>query len=417
MTTIALSAADEERRTAFHRMRRVATSLLLVAAVVFLLTLPHGGAWAYVNAASEAAMVGALADWFAVTALFRHPLGIPIPHTALVPKKKDTFAKGLEDFVTGNFLTGEAARERFLAADATRRLGVWLDDEGHARRLADESAGVLARALTHVEEDDVRSLVEHSLVPRLVAEPLSPVAGALLEEVVRDGVHHALVDIVIIEAHAWLLENPETFLAVVGERAPTWAPSWVSDIVADRLHLEAVRWVRDVRDDRHHRVRAAIDDVLVDLARNLQEDPATMARTEALKERLITHPQTADAALALWEVLRAGMQRALEDPSGLLRARIGTELRRLGERLVSEPDLRARVDARVGDAVAFLVDSYGAELAPIISQVIARWDGREAAEKIELHVGRDLQFIRINGTVVGGLAGLVIFVVAKALGH
>ncbi|GAB77319.1 DUF445 domain-containing protein [Austwickia chelonae] len=408
MPTIALSVADEQRRRDFVRMRRIATSLLVIAALIFLATLHQGGFWGYVNAAAEAAMVGALADWFAVTALFRHPLGIPIPHTALVPKKKDTFARGLEDFVTGNFLTGEAARERFMSADVSRRLGVWLDDEENARRLADESAQVLSHALTRVEVEDLRTLVEHSVIPRLDDEPLSPVAGALLAEIVRDGLHHSLVDLLVIEAHAWLRDNPETFNAIVGERAPGWTPGWVNGMIADRAHLEAVSWVCAVRDDPDHRIRAALDDLLSDLARDMQQDPATMERLETLKSRLLTHPQTSDAALAIAEVLRAGLQRALEDPEGLLRSRIAKELRRLGERLTTEEDLRERVDARAGDAIAFMVDSYGGELAPIISQVIARWDGQEAAEKIELHVGRDLQFIRINGTLVGGLAGLLI---------
>ncbi|MEP7160644.1 MAG: DUF445 domain-containing protein [Dermatophilaceae bacterium] len=413
MSSIALTAADVERRKDFVRMRRVATSLLVFAAFVFVLTLHRDGVWGYVNATSEAAMVGALADWFAVTALFRHPLGIPIPHTALIPKKKDVFAKGLEDFVTGNFLTGEAARERFLAADATGRLGRWLRDPRHARRLADESARVLARGLEHIDPADVRGLVENSLIPRLQSEPVSPLAGALLEEVVRDGVHHNLVDILVMEAHAWLLENPQTLIGIVGERVPQWAPHWLGDLVADRAHLEAVRWVRDIRDDRDHRVRKAVDDLLEDLARNLQEDPATMQRAEALKERLLTHPQTTDAALAVWEIVRSVLAKALDDEDSLLRGRFSAELERLGERFDTEPELRARVDARAGDAVTFIIDSYGTELAPIISQVIARWDGKEAAERIELHVGRDLQFIRINGTVVGGLAGLVIHTLSQ----
>ncbi len=416
MSSIALTAADEERRRDFVRMRRVATSLLVFAALVFVLTLHRDGVWGYVNATSEAAMIGALADWFAVTAIFRHPMGIPIPHTALIPKKKDIFAKGLEDFVTGNFLTGEAARERFLAADATGRLGRWLRDPRQARRLADESARVLARGLEHVDPADVRSLIEHSLIPRLHSEAVSPLAGALLEEVVRDGVHHNLVDIVVMEAHAWLLENPQTLIGIVGERVPQWAPHWLGDLVADRAHLEAVRWIRDIRDDRDHRVRKAVDDLLEDLARNLQEDPATMQRAEALKERLLTHPQTTDAALAVWEIVRSVLAKALEDEDSLLRARFAAELERLGERFDTEPELRARVDARAGDAVTFIIDSYGTELAPIISQVIARWDGKEAAERIELHVGRDLQFIRINGTVVGGLAGLVIHTLSQMAG-
>ncbi len=394
-------------------MRTVATSLFVFAIVVFALTLHRDGALGYVNATAEAAMVGALADWFAVTALFRHPLGLPIPHTALVPRKKDVFARSLEDFVAGHFLTGEAARERFLGSGATVRFGRWLAVPANSERVVVHGARLTTRALDHVSDGEVRELVEHSVLPRLVREPIAPLAGTLLEQVVDDDVHRSLVDLVVVEAHDWLLDNPEKFASVVGERAPTWTPLWVNSIVVDRLHTEALKWVRDVRDDTRHRMRLAVDDLLRDLARNLQEDPSTMGRAEELKETFLLHPQTMDTAMSLWGILRRTLVESLDDPEGRLRTRIQTELVSLGERLQHDAELRARVDRRAGDVLAGLVDTYGAELVPVISQVIERWDGKEAADRIELHVGRDLQFIRINGTVVGGLAGLLIHTVSQ----
>lgn len=413
MTSLALTAADEQRRRGLVRMRIVATALLGLAALVFVATLHRDGAWGYVNATAEAGMVGALADWFAVTALFRHPLGIPVPHTALVPRRKDVFAKSLEDFVAGHFLTGEAVRERYLTADTTTRIGVWLAEPRHSQRVVQEVARVGERVLTRVKEDEIRYLVEHSLLPRLVNEPLAPIAGAMLQETVADGVHHHLVDLVVIEAHDWLVDHPEQFVAIVRERAPSWAPVWLNEIVTDRLHIEAVRWIAAIREDRRHQVRVAIDDLLTDLATNLQEDPPTMARAEELKTRFLTHPQTAQTALALWDILRRALIRSLSDPDGALRERLTAELIGLGERMQHDAALRAVVNEKVSDSITFLVETYGRELTTVISQVISRWDGREAAERIELHVGRDLQFIRINGTIVGGLAGLLIHTLAQ----
>lgn len=416
MTMMALTVADEARLQSLRRMRFVATSLLVFAAIVFVLTLDRGGVLGYVNATAEAAMVGALADWFAVTAIFRHPMGLPIPHTALIPRKKDVFAKSLEDFVAGHFLTGESARERYLSSGATPRVGRWLALPDNSARVVSEIAALTQRGLAQISDGEIREILHHSVLPRLVNEPISPLAGSLLDQVVRDDVHRHLVDLVVVEAHDWLLDNPRTFAAVVGERAPTWTPLWVNDLVVDRLHTEALRWVRDVRDQPTHRVRMAVDELLSDLARNLQEDPATMQRAETLKERFLTHEQTMETALSLWQVARRTLADAMGDPAGRLRARLHSELVSLGGRLQHDEDLRERVDRRVGEIISGVVDTYGAELVPVISQVIERWDGKEAAERIELHVGRDLQFIRINGTVVGGLAGLLIHTFTQLAG-
>ena len=394
-------------------MRSLALALLVLAAVVFVATLGKGGAWGYVNATAEASMVGGIADWFAVTALFRRPLGLPIPHTALVPTRKDFFARSLQDFVTENFLSEDVVRDRVADAGVARRLGTWLIESAHSARVVDEAARALRRGLSRVEDEDVAALVEHELLPRLVEEPLSEVVGRLLGELVADGAHHGLVDLTLDEAHRWLTHNPKTFAEILAERAPWWSPTWLDERVIQRLHHEAIAWVGDIRTDPWHHARRALDSWLSDLATGLQEDPETMEQAERLKRRVLAEPQVLTAATALWAALRRAALVTLEDPDSGLRARAVTRLQAFGERLGRDPELRARVDGYAADAAAYVVERYGDELTTVITETIRRWDGAEAAQRIELHVGRDLQFIRINGTLVGGLAGLVIHTLSQ----
>jgi uncharacterized membrane-anchored protein YjiN (DUF445 family) len=403
-----LGPADLVRRRGLRRMRAVALSLLVFAGLVFIVTRNQDGAWGFVNATAEAAMVGALADWFAVTALFRHPLGIPIPHTAIIPNRKDTLGQSLEEFVTGNFLTADAARERVVAADVSRRVGRWLTQEQHSARVITEVARASSRALVAIKDEDVRGFVEQSLVPRLIHEPLSPVVGHLLESVVQDGAHHGLVDIALVEGHAWLRAHQDAVASIVSDRAPWWTPAWLDEKVIARVHHEALAWVADVRDRPNHPARKALDDLLAQLALDLQHDLDTIARAEALKVRVMTHPEIGPSAVAVWDAVRTALLGALDDADGQLRRRGVSALSEFGERLLNDPELRQRVDGHAADAIGFVVRTYGHEIAKVISQTVDRWDGKEAAERIELHVGRDLQFIRINGTIVGGLAGLTI---------
>ncbi|MXG91684.1 DUF445 family protein [Nocardioides sp. YIM 123512] len=393
-------------------MRTVATGLLVLAAVVYVLTLDRGGALGFVNAAAEASMVGAIADWFAVTALFRHPLGLPVPHTALIPRKKDELGRGLQEFVGENFLQEAIIRERLDAAHVARRFGVWLSEPAHAQRVVDEVAEVAAIALTKVRDDHVESLVREALRPRFHEEPISPLLGSLLEEALRDDLHKGLVDLALDEMHGWLLDNPDTVADVLGERAPWWAPTRVNEAVITRLHVELVRWVADIRDDPRHRARLALDSVLVQLAQDLLHEPETQARAERLKDRLLDNPAVIRSAISLWDALRRALTASLADPQGAVRRRLGTEVDALAARLSTDEALQARVDGHAADAAVFVVERYGDDLTAVITHTIEQWDGQEASERIELHVGRDLQFIRINGTVVGGLVGLLIHAVS-----
>jgi uncharacterized membrane-anchored protein YjiN (DUF445 family) len=406
------SGADERRRRGLRRMRTVAVSLLVLAAIVYVATLGQDGFWGFVNAGAEASMVGAIADWFAVTALFKHPLGLPIPHTALIPKRKDELGRSLEEFVGENFLQEEIIRDRAAAATISLRVGRWLVVPEHARRAVDEVAEVAGAALGRIREEHVEELVRDVLVPRFHAEPISPLIGSLLEETVRDDLHHGLVDLALDELHAWLVANPDVVAEILGERAPWWAPTRVNDAVISRLHRELVNWVEDIREDPRHHARQALDSMLAKLADDLLHDPETQERTERLKERLLDQPQVVASGVSLWNALRRSLQASLADAEGPLRTRLVAETTAFAERLLADEKLRARIDGLAADAAVYAVDRYGAELTAVITHTVDRWDGKEAASRIELQVGRDLQFIRINGTIVGGLVGVLIHTVS-----
>jgi uncharacterized membrane-anchored protein YjiN (DUF445 family) len=399
---------DAQRRRGLRRMRTLAVALLVLAAVVYAVTLHRTGWLGFVNAGAEASMVGAVADWFAVTALFKHPLGLPVPHTALIPRRKDELGRSLEEFVGENFLQESIIRERLDAAQLSRRLGSWVAVDDNARRVVDEASSLLHLALSKVRDDDMVALIEEALLPRFIAEPVSPVAGSLLEEIVRDGAHHGLVDLVLDEAHRWLTQNEETFLDVVGERAPWWSPPALNDRVTHRLHYEAVSWVEDIAADPRHHVRLALDSALEQLAHDLLHDEATQERMERLKDRVLSHPQLVVTATSLWNAFRKALMESLQDADGPLRRRAHAELTGFGALLQRDEALRTRLDGYAADLAVFTVSRYGDEITAVITHTVDRWDGKEAADRIELHVGRDLQFIRINGTIVGGLVGVVI---------
>jgi uncharacterized membrane-anchored protein YjiN (DUF445 family) len=410
------SSLDAERRAALRRMRSVAVGLLIFAALVYVLTLHEDGFLGFVNAGAEASMIGAIADWFAVVALFKHPLGVPVPHTALVQKRKEMFGRGLEEFVTENFLHEGVVSNRVRDAEPARKVGDWLAEEEHARRVVLEVADVLRAGLVRIKDDDVAEFMNQVVVPRFRDEPISPVAGRLLQEIIEDRAHTRLVDLVLEEAGDWLQANESTFYDVVVERAPWWAPDAVNERVIRRLHVELVRWIEEIRRDPYHRSRMALDRLLSQFAHDLLNDESTMARMEAFKVRMLEHPQVTNTYISLWTAMRAALAESLVDPGGELLRRAVRELQAFGERLCRDADLRQRIDERVAGLAVFFVDRYGRELTSVITHTIEDWDGEQAARKIELHVGKDLQFIRINGTIVGGLVGVLIHALVLVVG-
>jgi uncharacterized membrane-anchored protein YjiN (DUF445 family) len=405
------SPLDAERRAGLRRMRSVAVGLLLFAAAVYWLTLHEDGFLGFVNAGAEASMIGAIADWFAVVALFKHPLGVPVPHTALVQKRKEMFGRGLEEFVSENFLHEGIVSGRVRDAEPARKAGDWLAREENAQRVVLEAADLLRTGLARIKDEDVADVMNEVVVPRFMEEPISPIAGRLLQEIVEDRAHTRLVDLLLEEAGDWLQANEATFHDVVVERAPWWAPDSVNERVIRRLHLELVRWIEEIRREPFHRSRLALDRLLGQFADDLLRDESTIARMESFKRRMLEHPQVTSTYISLWNALRAALVEALVDPGSELVRRGVSELQAFGQRLCEDAELRRRLDERASSLAVFLVDRYGRDLTSVITHTIEEWDGEQAARKIELHVGKDLQFIRINGTIVGGLVGVLIHAV------
>ena len=396
-------------------MKVGASALLLLAAVVYVLARRAGGhGWVgYVQAAAEAGMVGGLADWFAVTALFRHPLALPIPHTAIIPTRKDALGRNLSDFVGTNFLSEQVVRERLRNAEVPRRLGSWLAEPEHAARVTAELARALRGAVDVLRDEDLRAVLEPVVLRRLAALPVGPTLGRLLAKVVADKAHHRLVDLVAAAVDDWLLANREQVIDLVARQAPAWSPEFVDRAVATRVYGELTRVSAEVRAQPEHAIRQALDRLLARFADDLSNDPATIERASGVLESLLAQPEV---RRAFGDVISAGRRVLLEmvdDPDGELRTRLSGALADLGRRLDTDEVLRARVDAIVADAAGYVVTHYRDELTRTITDTVERWDGVETARKVELAVGRDLQFIRINGTVVGALAGVIIHAVGN----
>ncbi|MDQ0615783.1 uncharacterized membrane-anchored protein YjiN (DUF445 family) [Microbacterium sp. W4I4] len=413
-----LSPADQERLRGLRRMKAVALGALIFMAVIFVLAfwLENRHPWlGYVRAAAEGGMVGALADWFAVTALFRHPLGLPIPHTAIIPNRKDEIGHTLGEFVETNFLSGDVVRDKLSRTALSRRLGEWMQQPVHAERVTAEASTAASAVLRALSDDDVQSLIADLAREHLIAPDWAPSAGGWLERIVEADAHRGAVDLAVDSISTWLDANAHTFSGLVSRRLPSWVPRLAHRFVDETVYHEAQRFVQAVQADPQHPARRALDGYLARLADRLQNDPAMRDRFEGAKAAVFDSPRVISLAAEVWETAKNGLLAALADPQSGLRRRAATAVAEIGSRLATEPALQARVDGWATDAAVFLVDRYRHDIASIITDTVEKWDAAETTEKIELMVGRDLQYIRLNGTVVGALAGLAIFAVAHAV--
>jgi uncharacterized membrane-anchored protein YjiN (DUF445 family) len=402
-------ADEEERRRALRRMKAIATGLLVAAAVTFLVARQFDGTFVgYVEAFAEAAMVGALADWFAVTALFRHPLGLPIPHTAIIPERKDDLGRGLGTFVQGNFLSGEVIGEKLRSVGVAQRLGAFLVEPDNAARLTANAGDAVAAAVDVLKDDDVAPVVEQLIRERVAEVPAAAVAARVLDALVDDGHYDQGLDALLGSLSTLLDRNVETVRDRVRSESPWWVPEAVDDRVVAKLTKGAGRFLDDVRNDPEHPVRQQINDRARAFAADLRASPTLAARGEELKAELLDHPAVKAWTSSLWSDLKGALVANATDPDSELRARLADGIVRLGHTLQNDRELQAKVDGWVERTVVYVLDQYRDDVAELISGTIERWDADDAGRRIELQVGRDLQFIRINGTIVGGIVGVLI---------
>jgi len=414
---------DTEKVRQYAIMRRRASALLAGFAVLFVAmsVLAHVRPdlfpfWVrLVRATAEAAMVGGLADWFAVTALFRHPLGIPIPHTAIVAQRKDRIGRSLGNFVGNNFLARDVIARQLAGIKIGERTARWLSDPEHQARLARAIAGGVARAAESVPDDELRESVHATLVAQLRKAHVAPILGDLLALATTDDRHQEMLDRLVRLVTRVVHDNKELIRTRIAEESPWWVPNMVDDKLYQKIVAGIERTLDDVAADDAHPLRAQFDHALRDFSEKLHHSPDTIARAEAMKERLLEHPAVAELSGALLGAARQSLVKYADadapSPEPLQRAIAG-----IAERALANEAFLRDVDEAVERLVLGVVEQYRPEVAELIARTVEGWDATDASRKIEIQIGRDLQFIRINGTLVGGLVGLVLYLVTVLVG-
>ena len=415
----------EQRQRDIRRAKRRATGLLVLITVAFVVvaaTTEREGAAGYLRAALEAAMVGGLADWFAVVAIFRHPLGIPIPHTAVIVARKDQFGQTLGQFVQEHFLNAPTIGQRVRSMGVADRASSWIleRDAGgapvNAERLAGHAAELVVRLAEAVEDDDLVHAVEAAVRTRLADVDVAPLGARLLTVVTEEGRHREVVDAVLVGIDGFLAENE----VLLRQRFASESPWWVPDVIDDRIFERLLAGVRAIiRGDTvggSDELRSRIDVAMARIIGRLEHDEVWQDRAEGLKQELLDHPALRSFLDSLWVDAKASLRTQALDGGSALRQRLTDLIVSAAERFRADERAMARSDELAEQAARAVVDTFGDEITRLISTTISQWDGEETASRMELLLGRDLQFIRINGTIVGGLAGLVIHAVGELAG-
>ncbi len=413
-------ADAEAKQLQLDRMKRRATGLLVVMSAVFLVTLilePQHPWLGYVRATAEAAMVGGLADWFAITALFRHPLNIPIPHTAIIPNRKDRIGRTLGNFVQHNFLAPEVLGPRLLALQPSRRAAEWLRRPEHARSLSTHAASALRSATDVVRDEDVHGLLERSVIEPLRQRSIAPVLAKGLVLLTAGDRHQQLLDRVIHGLAGLIVRNEEFIRDRIHEESPWWVPGFVDEQVHAKVIAGIQHTLIEVSSDPRHPLRRQFDELLTDWIVRLQDSPEAIARADAMKQQLFDNPTSRGLSASLWTEVKRVLDRQSEPaptdaPGALERGLIA-----LADAALEDEALLAKLDHWIVDAVLRVVEQHRHEVGALIEHTVRTWDPEETSRRLELAVGRDLQFVRINGTLVGGLVGLLLYTISRLAGY
>ena len=403
-------------------MRRTATGMLVLMAVIFIASaqwLDVHPAWGYVHAFAEAAMVGGLADWFAVTALFRRPLGLPIPHTAIIPENKDRIADTMAGFLRENFLTPQVVARRMGAMNLAGAIGSYLADP---KAMKDSrvrvGAGELAvEVLESLDPERLGTQVRAGLAAQIEKLEIAPLLGSMLDAMIEDGRHKIIIDKIIRWAGLVLEDNEQLVREMVHKRANavlrfTGLDERLANSVIDGLY----KLLAEVLVDPKHPLRHKVEEGLNELARGLREDPEMQAKVEKVKVELLNNPAIADWWQAVWERIRARLISSIRESGGTGSGYLGETLAELGGALRDDSRLQQQVNRFVRRTAVGVAQRYGDQIVRLVSETVRRWDATTLTDRVEGAVGRDLQFIRINGTLVGGLVGVTLHALMEIIG-
>jgi len=410
---------DPEAARSLARQKSRATALVGFCALAYAgakaLEWRHP-AIPYVAAFAEAAIIGALADWYAVVALFRRPLGLPLPHTAIIPANQARIAEAVGDFIAKHFLAGARVREKILELDPAASAGRWLAVPANRQRIAAQLARLLPEAIEAIDRDMLRGEIERSLLDGLAALDIGRITGALLEVVTRDDRHRAILDETIGRIEA-LLAEPAA-LAAIRERIRAELPTLVRFFQADayllhRLVRASQELLTAVRSDAAHPLRAEFDRLIAEFVARLRDPSEHSANADGLKRELLARPEVREILIEGWERFLAALRADVDRDDGIIPTGLSAFLADMAQRLQHDADLRARLNAWLAERAANMTERYKHEVAAFVSTQVKSWDTRHAVRTIELSIGKDLQYIRINGALVGGLLGLAIFTATR----
>ncbi len=407
-------------------MKRLALGLLVAAAILYVLATvlqARHPAWAYVAAFAEAAMVGAVADWFAVTALFRHPLGLPIPHTAIIPENKDRIGENLANFLSAHFLQNKQVLDRLVQMDIPGKLANWLSQDNNAQRLASHLAEAAKWAFGALGNAQVRDFVLSLAQKGLRRIDIAPLAGQVLSGMTHERRHQALLDAALLQVAGWMA-NPtvqEKVTEVIAKEVRALRYVGLDQVAARMATSKLVHamsaTLRDMADDPQHELRLRFDDFATAFIARLQYDPALTARAEQWRDALLNNPAITTYVQQLWDELLQWIAQDLDQEGSRMRNSVATAIQAIGQRLHNDPAVRGWLQAELVRIAPALIDRYREDIRQYVVARVHSWDAKELSQELEQHIGRDLQFIRINGTLVGGLIGLLIHSLTAAIQH
>jgi uncharacterized membrane-anchored protein YjiN (DUF445 family) len=410
------SVAVRSRRLAAARRR--ATALLVAVTVLFVAVTTagaHGTFLGYVQAGAEASMVGGVADWFAVTALFRRPLGLPIPHTALIVERKDQFAATLGQFVQENFLNADVLAERVRAAGLVPRLASWLADEANAPRFAGHAADFVVKVAEALRDEDVQRVFTAELTRALNSVEVAPLAGRVLRVLTAEGHQAELFNVIVSGADRYLADHHAELRERFEGESPRWVPDAVYRLVFDRLHSRLRQRLAAMAADPGDEARQQFDEWIAALPGRLETSPELRERGERLKREVLGSEELRDWSSSLWREAKRTLRTQAADPGSELRRQLADALVAVGRRLGTDQPLQESLERVIESGARTFASQFHDELAGLVTGTIERWDAAETSSQLELLLGRDLQFIRINGTVVGAGVGLALHAITLAL--
>jgi uncharacterized membrane-anchored protein YjiN (DUF445 family) len=417
-----IAALDEEQKArALRRTKAVATGALVLCVLVFLAARalqPQYPALAYLAAFAEAAAIGGIADWYAVVALFRRPMGLPIPHTAIIPRNKEKIADNLGRFIEGNFLKKDVVDAKLREVDFARLVADWLSDRRHAQDLARFVTRMTPQALAALEKSNLRAFLGKRVVERLETIDIAPVAAELLAGVTAERRHQRLFDGLLIVLNGIL--NDEKTLGVMRDRIRAELPTLANIFRADAYLLNKIvasagRLVEEAGSDPDHPLRREFDAFALRFIEDLKTDPAYVARAERIKANLLARPELAHLADEIWKSVSAFLAEDAQAPDSIIRIHLASMFIEIGQRLAEDDAIRADMNAGFAVALSSFVEEQKTGVATFIADQVKAWDIAQTSRLIELNIGRDLQYIRFNGMIIGGLAGLLLHIGERAI--